>query len=94
MRTIYNRLKTYIKYNKIFLLIMLLGIIALTLQMREVVLYADDYIFTKENGGDLFKIWELWTAHYKSWGGGFTPAVVSILFCLAHIFGKCLLCSY
>lgn len=73
----------YIKENKVYLAIMLLGTIAFALQVKYVVLYADDLtlgLIAKEQG--IIGAFKHLGENYMTWGGGPTPfiAIVFMLF--------------
>lgn len=68
--------KTYIKQNWFFLLIMIVGAAALLAQMSQVVLYADDYSLSVYADGNPETLFKYFTAHYTTWGGGYTGVLV------------------
>ena len=77
-----KRIKEYIKNNKLYIIIMFLGIISFAIQMKFVVLYADDLrLATIANAGGVKGAFIHLKANYMDWGGGPTPCI-AILFLL------------
>lgn len=76
-----DKIKKYCKENKLFVLVMAIGLILAFLQITTVVMYADDYsigIHSKNSG--LIGAWNYFTNNYINWGGGWTGfQVVCIL---------------
>lgn len=72
----------YIKENKLYIAVMLIGSLAFILQMKEVVLYADDFSLGIISKGGLKEIFEHFGHSYMNWGGGLTPlnATLFLLF--------------
>ena len=64
-----NKIWQYIKNNKIYLLVMLIGSIAYLLQMKEVVLYADDFTLGIVSKGGFGEILRYCKDNYFNWGG-------------------------
>ena len=62
----------YIKENKFYLLVMLIGSVAFIMQMKEVILYADDFALGIISKGGLKEIWNYFRSNYMNWGGGLT----------------------
>ncbi len=79
MGNICKNLKKYIFANWQFLSIMAIGIIALSIQMSQVVLYADDYSLGIYSSRPLSEIIQYEINHYLSWGGGYTALLVILL---------------
>lgn len=77
---IVNKIKEYIKNNKLFVFVMAIGIIAFCIQIKFVVLYADDMSLgiIAKNGG-LIDAFKHLAENYMNWGGGPTP-LIAILF--------------
>lgn len=77
-----KRIINYIKSNKLYIISMVIGTLLLMLQMKYVVLYADDLslgIISKQGIGAAFKhLFE----NYMNWGGGPTPfiAIIFLMF--------------
>jgi hypothetical protein len=67
----------YIKKNKLYILVLIIGLIFLLMQMSKVVMYADDFSLKLISNGGLSKILQNQYEHYFSWGGGFTPLLVT-----------------
>ena len=79
-----NNIKHYIKNNKLYVITMFLGTMLLMLQMKFVVLYADDLslgIISKQGLGAAFKHL---IENYMNWGGGPTP-FIAIIFLMFRI---------
>ena len=83
----------YIQKNWLFLLVMLAGSLALCLQMRQVVLYADDYSIGIHSAGGIAEAFEHTTNNYMTWGGGYTAFLVIILFGMGEFIWKTVLIS-
>ena len=66
---ILNKTWQYIKENKLYLLVMLIGSIAFLLQMKEVVLYADDFSLGIISKGGFKEIFSYLKQNYLNWGG-------------------------
>lgn len=78
-----DNIKKYIKNNKLYIAIMIIGIISYVIQMKYVVLYADDLslgVIAKKGG--LFGAFSHLKENYMNWGGGPTPfiAIIFMLF--------------
>ena len=77
-------IKDYIKNNKPYVIVMVIGTILLMLQMKFVVLYADDLvlgIISKQGVGAAFNHL---IQNYLNWGGGPTP-FIAIIFLMFRI---------
>ncbi len=72
----------YIKHNKLYIFVMLLGILAFAIQMKMVVLYADDFSLGIISKGGMKAAFNHFKEHYMTWGGGITAfvAVVFLMF--------------
>lgn len=84
-KTVFNKLWEYIKNNKFYITVMVLGTIALLLQMKYVVFYSDDVclgVIAKQEGW-LGAIEHL-KSNYMNWGGGPTP-FIAIIFLMYRI---------
>lgn len=79
MECVFEKIKSYIKNNWLFLLVMGIGSLALFLQMRQVVLYADDYSLSCYGAGNIESAFNYFTYHYMHWGGGYTGPIVIML---------------
>ena len=64
-----NKIWQYVKNNKLYLLVMLIGSIAFLLQMNEVVLYADDFSLGIVSKGGFSNIFKYFKTNYLTWGG-------------------------
>ena len=73
-----KKLKEYIKENKYFIIIMALGMMAFILQMKEVVLYADDFVLGNVAKSGISGIIKYFKVHYTTWGGGYTALIATI----------------
>lgn len=78
-----DNIKKYIKNNKLYIAIMIIGIISYVIQMKYVVLYADDLslgVIAKKGG--IFGAFSHLKENYMNWGGGPTPfiAIIFMLF--------------
>ena len=75
-----NKILSFIKNNKFYILAFIFSFFILFLLMNQVVMYADDFglkIKSEQSFGYLLK----YLVHnYVSWGGGHTPLLVTILF--------------
>jgi len=72
-----KKILEYVKDNKLYLLVMLIGSIAFILQMKEVVLYADDFALGIESQQGFGRIIEYFQANYMNWGGGLTCLIAT-----------------
>lgn len=77
MKKNFNNLINYIKNNKIYIIIMLLCFSFLLIQMKQVVLYADDFVLKTVSIKGIKNIISNQINHYLTWGGGFTPILVT-----------------
>lgn len=68
----------YIKENKLYIAVMLIGSLAFIWQMKEVVLYADDFSLGIISKGGLKEIFEHFGHSYMNWGGGLIPLYATI----------------
>ena len=77
-----RRIGQYLKENKLYIAVMLIGSLAFIWQMKQVVLYADDYSLGIISKGGLKEIFEHFGHSYRNWGGGLTPlnATLFLLF--------------
>lgn len=74
-----ERLKTYVKENKLYIMVMCLGFVLLLLQMKFIVLYADDMslgIVAKKN--NILGALNFLKENYMTWGGGPTPFIAIV----------------
>lgn len=71
-----------------FLSIMLIGIIALAIQMLQVVMYADDYSVGIYSTQSISDIANYWVNHYLGWGGGYTAVLVIALIAMGPLVWK------
>lgn len=74
-----KKIVNYIKANKIFCFIMVIGFILLLFQMKNVVMYADDFALKVISNKGWENIFKNQINHYFNWGGGFTPILVTSL---------------
>lgn len=75
-----KKIKEYIKNNKLYIFVMLIGIIAFAIQTKFVVLYADDLTLGKiAKDSNLIEEIKFLLDNYMNWGGGPTP-LIAILF--------------
>ncbi len=72
-----NNLFNYIKNNKFYIIIMILCFSFLLIQMKQVVLYADDFVLKAVSMKGISNIINNQIKHYLTWGGGFTPILVT-----------------
>ncbi len=74
-----NKIKNYIKENKLYIAVMFLGIIAFALQMRYVVYYADDFgeMFVTKGKG-IGAAFSKYAEYYMTWGGGLNVLIIYI----------------
>ena len=72
-----KKIINYINNNKLYLLILLTGLIMLGIQLDQVIMYADDYsLGILSNAGGFKAAWDYFTYNYIHWGGGFTGLIV------------------
>lgn len=72
-----KKIMEYIKNNKIFVIILLIGLILLGIQLNQVIMYADDYTLGIFSNKDGFKgAWDYFVYNYFHWGGGWTGLIV------------------
>ena len=74
-----KRFLKYLKDNRLYIIIMALCMVALLVQMLQVVFYADDYSIGRLAGSSFSVIMEQAVSHYLHWGGGYTPTIVILL---------------
>lgn len=75
-----KKILDYIKQNKLYVTVMIIASIMFMMQMKHVVLYADD-LFLGNIAKDGFKgAIEHLAFNYMNWGGGPTPFIVILLF--------------
>ena len=79
MKEIGQKMWKYLKENKFYFLVMLIASIAFIIQMKEVVLYADDFALGIISQGGIKNIWNHFTNNYMTWGGGLTCLWATIL---------------
>lgn len=72
VKSIGQKTLKYIKENKLYLFVMIVASIALMVQMKEVVLYADDFSLGIISQGGFKSIWNYFINNYMTWGGGLT----------------------
>lgn len=70
--SIVKKIWQYIKDNKVYLIVMLIGSLAFIMQMKEVVLYADDFSLGIVSQGGFKEIIKYFQTNYMNWGGGLT----------------------
>ena len=69
----------YIKSNKLYLSIMIIGLLALMLQMNYVINYADDFGFiVKVRDTGISGAIKEYCRYYMSWGGGVNVLIIAI----------------
>ena len=68
----------YIKENKWYLIVMLIGTAIFILQMKEVVLYADDFHLMIVSKGGIKAIIDYFKMNYMNWAGGLTCIFATI----------------
>ena len=68
----------YIKNNKLYITVMIIGSIMFIIHMNEVVLYADDFGLGVISKGGISEIFKYFTNNYMSWGGGLTCLIASM----------------
>lgn len=76
---ILKNIKEYVKNNKLYIFVMIIGMISFAIQMKYVVLYADDLslgIIAKKGG--FFGAFTHLKENYMNWGGGPTPCIAII----------------
>lgn len=83
-----KKILDYVKNNKLYLLVMLIGAIAFILQMKEVVLYADDFSLGLISKGGFTKIFEYFCNNYINWGGGLTCLIATTFLMYKIVFWK------
>ena len=73
-----NNFKKKILANKYFYTVLLLSFIILLFLMKNVVMYADDFALKIISNQGWSAIFENQINHYLTWGGGFTPLLVTV----------------
>lgn len=83
------KLKNYIRENKWFLLVMLIGVVIFAIETSLVALYADDLSLgiISKNGG-FFGAFSHMKENYLNWGGGPTPMFAVMFLCFDHTVWK------
>ena len=67
----------YIKNNKLYCLILFVGLVLLGIQINQVIMYADDYTLGIHSNSSGFKgAIDYFVYNYLHWGGGFTGLIV------------------
>lgn len=69
----------YVKNNKLYVCVMIIGIVLFAIQMKVVVLYADDFSLGIISKGGLSAAFNHLIEHYMTWGGGLT-AFIAVIF--------------
>lgn len=67
----------YIKENKLYIAVMIIGSFAFLFQMKQVVLYADDFALGIISQDGMKAIWEYFKNNYMNWGGGLTCLIAT-----------------
>lgn len=78
-----DKIINYIKSNKLYIITMIIGSLALMIQMKFVVLYADDLLLgVVSKQGGLKGAIDYLIKNYMTWGGGPTPfiAIIFLMF--------------
>lgn len=79
-----TKLVNHVKNNKGFFIVMIIGIIAYLIQLKYVVLYADDMVLGNvAKSGGLKGAFGYMRENYMTWGGGPTP-FIAIVFLLVN----------
>ena len=73
------KIREYIKNNKCYILVMIIGFIAYCIQTKYVVLYADDMTLGVIAKGSMADAFRHLAKNYMDWGGGPTP-LIAIMF--------------
>ena len=68
----------YIKNNKLYITVMIIGSIMFIIHMNGVVLYADDFGLGVTSKGGISEIFKYFTNNYMNWGGGLTCLIASM----------------
>lgn len=89
----FNKIINYIKNNKFYLIVMVLGTIGFLLQMKYVVLYADDLYLGITAKKGLKAAISLLFSNYVEWGGGPTPTIATIFLMMPIKVWKLLNCA-
>lgn len=74
-----KKISNYIKNNKLYVGIMIIGTLLFALQMKVVVLYADDFSLGIISKGGMVAAFNHLGEHYMKWGGGLT-AFIAVIF--------------
>ena len=74
-----TKIREYIKDNKFYILVMVIGFIAFCIQTKYVVLYADDMSLGIIAKGSIIDAFKHLAENYMNWGGGPTP-LIAIMF--------------
>lgn len=73
------KMLNYVKENKRYLIVMIVGLMLFAAQMKNVILYADDFILGNISKGGFKAAFDHFVMHYKTWGGGMT-ALFAVIF--------------
>ena len=67
----------YVKDNRLYLAILVAGLVLLFVQLNQVIMYADDYTLgIHSNAGGFQSAWNYFIYNYLHWGGGWTGLIV------------------
>ena len=88
-----KKIINYVKDNKFYLLIMFICFCFLILQMSNVVMYADDFVLKVVSMKGINNIINNQINHYFTWGGGFTPILVTTFLLFNSIVWKIFISS-
>lgn len=80
----FEKIKDYVKNNKLYVIIMIIGSLALMIQMKYVVLYSDDFLLGTISHQGVKSAVEHLINNYLTWGGGPTP-FIAIIFLMFRI---------
>ena len=76
-----KKIKEYCKNNKVFVIVMAIGLILFFLQITQVIMYADDYsLATIAKRSGIAGAWDYFKDNYMNWGGGWTGFNVICIF--------------
>lgn len=84
-----KKMLKYIKDNKLFLTILIIGMILLFIELNQVIMYADDYsLGIESNQYGIEGTWKHFVFNYLHWGGGFTGSIVIAILTLGFKYWK------
>ena len=79
----------YVKENKLFLLVLIIGMVLLFTELNQVIMYADDYsLGIESNKYGIEGTWIHFVNNYLHWGGGYTGSIVIAILTIGFKYWK------